>query len=87
MTRRYCPVCWQTVGLPTANGKIAQHFDTAGRDVCPMSDEPFSLAGYGRRQWGLDREYVRPADADPDMTADDAVGRVRLDALERLVAS
>lgn len=84
--RRYCPVCWQTI-YRTPNALVASHFDTAGRDVCPMSDQPFKVTGFGRRRWSLDREYVRPIEGEPDMTADDAVGRLRMDALEQLVAS
>ena len=87
MIRRHCPVCWQNVGLPTVSGNIAQHFDSVGRDVCPMTDQPFKMAGFGQRRWQFVREYVRPAEGDPDMTADDAVGRLRMDALEKLVAA
>lgn len=78
-------MCWQTVGLPSANGNIAEHFDSEGRDVCPMSGEPFTLAGHGRRRWALEREYVQPLADEPEFTALDAVSVLRMDRLERLV--
>jgi hypothetical protein len=86
MSRRYCPVCWQTVGMPTAGGHIADHFDSVGRDVCPISGEPYELAGYGRRRIQIDREYVEPAEL-PEGTAADTVTTLRMDRLERLLAS
>lgn len=47
--RRHCPVCWQTI-LPTTRGHVYRHWDTIGRDVCPMSGEPYDLAEAGRRR-------------------------------------
>ena len=47
--RRRCPVCWQTV-IPTRGHNIARHWDSAGRDVCPMSGEPYELAQVGKRR-------------------------------------
>lgn len=49
MTRRYCPVCWQTV-QPTRGRNIVDHWDSAGRDLCPMGGERYELAGHGRRR-------------------------------------
>lgn len=47
MMRRYCQVCLQTA-RPTRGGNIAAHWDSKGINVCPMSDQPYELAGYGR---------------------------------------
>ncbi|BCI54999.1 hypothetical protein NIIDNTM18_42770 [Mycolicibacterium litorale] len=85
MSQRYCPVCWATLGLPTGGGLIPEHFDSVGRDVCPMAGEDFTLAGYGRRRLSVAREYIHPH---TDVgTAEDTVGVVRIDRLERLLAA
>lgn len=39
---RRCPVCWQHVQR-TAGWRIVRHRDSIGRDVCPMSGEPYEL--------------------------------------------
>ena len=46
--KRYCPVCRQFI-LRTTNANICRHRDSTGRDVCPMSGEPYELAEIGRR--------------------------------------
>lgn len=38
--RRICPVCRQTV-LPTKTGNVYGHWDSIGRDICPMSAHPY----------------------------------------------
>ncbi|RFZ15059.1 hypothetical protein VIMS_02489 [Mycobacterium marinum] len=45
--RRYCPVCWRPV-QPSRGDNIEGHWDSVGREVCPMSGEPFALAHVGR---------------------------------------
>ena len=40
--KRRCPVCRQ-VAHATAKSNIAGHTDRLGRDVCPMTGQPFSL--------------------------------------------
>lgn len=45
--RRRCPVCWQTV-LPTTGGNVYRHCDSIGRDICPMSGEPYGFTQAGR---------------------------------------
>jgi len=47
--KRYCPVCRQFI-LPTTRANICRHRDSTGRDVCPMSGEPYELAEIGRRR-------------------------------------
>lgn len=49
MPRRHCPVCWQSV-TPTRGRNIQRHWDSAGRDICPMSGEAYELAQVGRRR-------------------------------------
>lgn len=48
--RRRCPVCWQII-TPTPGRYVHRHWDSIGRDVCPMSGEPYRLAEFGRRRW------------------------------------
>lgn len=41
---RRCPVCWQPVGATPHRRNIQRHWDSAGRDICPMSGELFEMA-------------------------------------------
>lgn len=87
--RRYCPVCWQTLGSPTVNGFVADHFDSAGRDLCPMSGEDYDLAGHGRRSTTA-RDYQRTAADDAEaamITVSTIVAAQRLAQLDGLVAA
>lgn len=73
---RHCPVCKQTLGAAVYSW-IADHWDSVGRDVCPMSGKPYSLAGYGR---GSEKIAV-------ELPADDAAATpVRFDRIERLLS-
>lgn len=38
--RKLCPVCRQSV-LPTKSGNVYAHWDSIGRDVCPMSGHAY----------------------------------------------
>ncbi len=40
--KRRCPVCMRIV-QPTTKGNVFRHTDSIGRDVCPMSGEPYDL--------------------------------------------
>jgi hypothetical protein len=40
--KRRCPVCRQ-IAHSTIKSNIAGHTDRLGRDVCPMTGQPFSL--------------------------------------------
>lgn len=86
-SRRYCPVCWQPAGKPTSSGLIAAHFDSVGRDVCPASGQPFTIAGYGRRRRVIEREYHAPVEVESEGTAVDCVGSIRMDRLEGLLTA
>lgn len=52
--RRYCPVCYRRI-LPTYVGTIQGHWDSTGRDTCPMSYEDYRLAKVGRAKVGRGR--------------------------------
>lgn len=40
--RRRCPVCRQ-IAHPTVKHNVAGHTDSTGRDICPMTGQPFAL--------------------------------------------
>lgn len=40
---KVCPVCWQRV-IKAPSKRIAHHFDSIGRDVCPGSRQPWSIS-------------------------------------------
>lgn len=73
--------------MPTAHGNIGNHFDSAGRDVCPTSGEPYILAGNGRRNRMLDREWIEPEPEPDDHAASEFIGHLRMERLERLINS
>lgn len=82
---RYCPVCWQSLGPATTGGHIGAHWDSIGRDVCPMTGQDYNLAGTGRRRLVVVREWVEPEPvAEP---ASDLAIEVRLRRLESLVTA
>jgi hypothetical protein len=45
---RQCPVCRQST-LPTTSRTVFRHWDSIGRDICPMSGEPYDMTEAGRR--------------------------------------
>lgn len=50
-TVKVCPACWQRA-TQTKTKRIAQHWDSVGRDICPGSLLPWSTAPqWGLRQW------------------------------------
>jgi len=41
---RRCPVCYQPICATPHRRNIQRHWDSAGRDICPMSGETYELA-------------------------------------------
>ena len=37
-----CPVCRQ-LAKPTVRRNVAAHLDRIGRDICPMTGQPFDI--------------------------------------------
>lgn len=75
---RYCPVCRQNPGPPSAFATICSHLDSAGIDTCPMSGQSYTLTGIDRTGEVAMAAQVRAADTR---------AAIRLDRLERLLAS
>lgn len=46
--RRRCPVCRQ-LAHATAKSNVAGHMDSRGRDVCPMTGQPYELTVFTNR--------------------------------------
>jgi len=70
--KRYCPVCRQFILPTTRANNICRHRDSTGRDVCPMSGEPYELAEIGRRRCvEVDRYGREEADAHDFVTTAD----------------
>jgi hypothetical protein len=55
---RRCPICWRNIPQ-TTQGNITRHWDSAGRDICPMSQNPYSLMEIGRSHRHTQRRITK----------------------------
>lgn len=46
--RRRCPVCRQ-LAQQTTGRNVSGHMDSRGRDICPMSGQPYDLTVITKR--------------------------------------